>query len=283
VAAESDFEPRGDFVDGEFRLPTQDRQEIPLEDPGDLDAPRTPFPFSHGALDPAIDAAARAYPGWRRTSPDARAARLRRFADTIHAERERLARVIARDAGKPLWETRTEVDVMVNKVEITLGAGLNAIREQCFEVSPGQMARARAHPRGVLAVLGPFNFPGHLVHGHVVPALATVAARAGFPPGVFNLVQGDATQGAKLAAHPGVQGVLFTGSYAVGREILKNTLDQPWKIIVLEMGGKNGVLVCDDADLVAAADAIAFGAAVSAGQRCTSTSRVIVDRRVPRS
>jgi succinylglutamic semialdehyde dehydrogenase len=301
VAEASAFEARGDFIDGGFVLPTQEQKEIPFEDPGDLDAPRSAFPFSYAALDPAVDAAQRAYPSWRDAGPDERALCLRRLADAIQAGAERLADVIARDAGKPLWEARTEVNAMLNKVEITLDAGLDMIREQHFEVSPGQIAYSRPHARGVLAVLGPFNFPAHLPHGHVVPALATgntvvikpsertpavgqvyaeLAAQAEFPPGVFNLIQGDGTLGAKLAAHPEVHGVLFTGSYAVGRRILESTLDQPWKLVALEMGGKNGVLVCDDADLKAAVHAIAFGATVTAGQRCSATSRVIVDRRV---
>ena len=168
-------------------------------------------------------------------------------------------------------------------------------------MSPGQVGRWRASARGVLAVLGPFNFPGHLAHGHVVPALATgncvvvkpsektpatgqvyaeLLQRAAFPPGVANLVQGEATVGARLAAHPRLDGVLFTGSYAAGRRILEATLDQPWKLVALEMGGKNGVLVCADADLDAAANAIAFGACVTSGQRCSATSRVFAARAV---
>jgi succinylglutamic semialdehyde dehydrogenase len=109
---------------------------------------------------------------------------------------------------------------------------------------------------------------------------AELAARAGLPAGVFNHVQGDGAVGAALAAHRDLDGVLFTGSWSVGRAILEATLDQPWKIVALEMGGKNGVIVCDDADLDAAAHAIAFGTAVTAGQRCSATSRVLVGRSV---
>ncbi len=301
MAEPSPFEARGDYIDGEFVLPSGGTREIPLEDPGDLDALRTAFPFSPASLDAALAAAARAYPAWRDASVETRASALRRFGDILAQQAERLADVIAREVGKPLWEARGEVTAMVNKIEITLTEGLEAIREMSFEVAPGQMARSRAHARGVLAVLGPFNFPGHLVHGHVVPALATgnsvvikpsertpavgqlyaeLAAQAGFPHGVLNLIQGDGALGARLAAHPDVQGVLFTGSWAVGRRILESTLDQPGKILALEMGGKNALLVCDDADLAAAAAAIAFGAAVTAGQRCSATSRVIVESGV---
>ncbi|MCG8591347.1 MAG: aldehyde dehydrogenase family protein, partial [Proteobacteria bacterium] len=236
-----------------------------------------------------------AWPRWRDTAVAERAAHLRRFARAMEADRERLATVIAREIGKPLWEARTEVGAMIGKVDITLGQGLDEIAEREFSLPGDQVARWRHHARGVAAVLGPFNFPGHLVNGHVVPALATgntvvikpserapavgqlyaeLADRAGFPPGVFNLVQGDGHSGGTLAAHPGVDAVLFTGSYAVGRSILAATLDQPHKLVALEMGGKNAVVVCDDADVDAAASAIAFGACATAGQRCSATSRV---------
>jgi succinylglutamic semialdehyde dehydrogenase len=311
VADPAAFEPRGDFIDGRFGLPARVSGEIALEDPGDTGSLTTAFPFSNDAVEAAVAAAQRAYPAWRDAAPAERAACLRRFAEVLEAERERLAEVIAREIGKPLWEARTEVTAMIGKVGITLGHGLDLVAERSFDAAGGRVARWRWHSRGALAVLGPFNFPGHLVHGHVVPALATgnsvvikpserapatgqlyaeLAARAGFPPGVLNLVQGDGEQGARLAADPSVDGVLFTGSYGVGRRILEATLDQPHKLVALEMGGKNGVLVCEDADLDAAAAAIAFATCVTAGQRCSMTSRVIalrgvaddlVDRLVP--
>ncbi len=301
MADTSPFEPRGDFIDGHFALPQSVSGEIDLEDPGDNDALMGAFPFSRAAVDAAVGAARRAYPRWRDAQPAERAALLRRFAELIKADGERLAEVIAREVGKPLWEARSEVAAMVSKVEITLGPGLELVAERGFEAAGGRTAHWQWHPRGVLAVLGPFNFPGHLSHGHIVPALATgncvvlkpserapavgqlyaeLAERAGFPRGVMNLVQGDGEQGARLSVHPGVDGVLFTGSYAVGRRILEATLDQPHKLVALEMGGKNGVLVCADADLDAAACAIAFATCVTTGQRCSMTSRVIVQRAV---
>lgn len=301
MAESSLFEARGDYIDGEFALPTRSSGEIAIEDPGDTAAELGAFPFCETSVDAAVDAARRAYPAWRDLPVEERARCLRRFADLLRAEAERLAELIAIEVGKPLWEARTEVTAMAGKVDITLGDGLDALREREFELGPGQRGRWRNHSRGVVAVLGPFNFPGHLVHGHVVPALATgnpvvikpsertpavgqlyaeLASQAGFPPGVFNLIQGDGSVGAALSAQRDVDAVLFTGSYPVGRLILEATLDQPWKLVALEMGGKNGVLVCADADLDAAARAIAFGVAVTTGQRCSATSRVIVERSV---
>ena len=294
------FDARGDFIDGAFALPDA-TGEIALEDPGDTQQALGSFPFARGSVDAAVAAARRAWPAWRDLAFAERARLLERFGAVLASAADRLALAIARDVGKPLWEARTEVAAMQNKISITLGEGMAPVAELEFASGPGQVARARAHARGVLAVLGPFNFPGHLPHGHIVPALATgntvvfkpserapavgqlyaeLAASAGFPAGVFNLIQGDGPQGGALAAHPDVDGVLFTGSWAVGRRILESVLDQPQKIVALELGGKNGALVCADADLDAAAREIAFGAVVTCGQRCSATSRVIVDRAV---
>jgi succinylglutamic semialdehyde dehydrogenase len=295
MAERSAFEPLGDYVDGAFALPAHPSGEIPLECPSDLARLRGAFPFAIESAGAAIGAARAAWPGWRDAPAAKRAACLERFADELRREREALAELIALEIGKPRWEALGEVDAMIAKVGITLGEGLELLAERAFDAGPGQTARWRNPARGVMAVLGPFNFPGHLVNGHVVPALATgncvvikpsekapavgqayaqILHRAGFPRGVANVVQGDGALGAALAAHPDVDGVLFTGSWTVGRALLAATLDQPWKLVALEMGGKNAVLVCDDADLDAAANAIAFGACATSGQRCSATSRV---------
>ena len=301
MADHAPFEARGDFIDGAFVLPEHASGEIALEDPGDTRAELGAFPFALESIDAAVEAARRAWPAWRDRPPEERADLLRRFGEALRSEREALAQLIAREVGKPLWEARTEADAMAGKIDITLGDGLELVRERSFEVGAGTVARWTQHARGVLAVLGPFNFPGHLVHGHVVPALATgntvvikpsertpavgqlyadLAARAGFPPGVVNTVQGDGASGAVLAAHPDIDGVLFTGSWDVGRRILAATTDQPWKLVALEMGGKNAALVAADANLEAAARAIVFGATVTCGQRCSATSRAVVARGV---
>ncbi len=301
MAEQSPFDARGDLVDGRFALPWRTSGEIALEDPGDLSRSLGAFPFAVESVENAVDAARRAWPAWRDAPAEARVGALRRFGEVLRAGAERLADVIATEVGKPVWEARTEVQAMIAKIDITLSQGLELVAPREFELAPGQRGRWRQNARGVLAVLGPFNFPGHLAHGHVVPALATgncvvvkpsektpatgqlyaeLALEAGLPPGVFNLIQGDGAVGAALAAHADLDGVLFTGSYVVGRRILEATLDQPWKLVALELGGKNGVLVCDDADLDAAAVAIAFGACVTTGQRCSATSRIYALRSV---
>jgi acyl-CoA reductase-like NAD-dependent aldehyde dehydrogenase len=158
----------------------------------------------------------------------------------------------------------------------------------------------RRRARGPAAIIGPFNFPIHLAHGAIVahliagntvvfkpsPLAAVVAGRyaalmaGGFPPGVFNLVQGGAAEGHAVAAHPAVRSVVFTGSVPVGRALSQALAGDIGKDVALELGGKNAAIVLEDADLQRAADAVAEAACLTAGQRCNATSRVIVDRRV---
>ncbi len=285
--------PRGDYFDGKFVPPVRADGEVISSDPGDLDAPHSRFPFRLASVDEAVAAARRAWPGWAAMPDVERHAALRRFAGILATRGDEAARVIVAEMGKPLREARAEVQSAIEKIAITLDEALRFVAP--FDVPGG---RCRWRPRGVLAVLGPFNFPLHLPNGHIVPALAAgncvvfkpseitpgvgqIAAEcwdiAGLPPGVFNLVQGDARAGARLAAHPDVAGVLFTGSFETGDRIRRAVVDQPGKILALEMGGKNAAIVLADADLDRAVAECFLSAFQTTGQRCTSTSRLILD------
>ena len=287
---------RGDYLAGRFVPPDVPDGEIHCPDPGDLDAPAARHSFRRAAVDEAVEAARRAWPAWAKLDPDARHAILRRFAGELEARAEDAARAIVGEMGKTLHEARAEVAAAVAKVAVTLDEALRFVAP--FEIPGG---RCRFRPRGVLAVLGPYNFPLHLPNGHVAPALATgncvvlkpsevapgvsqIAAEcweaAGLPPGVFNLVQGDGESGARLARHPDVNGVLFTGSWETGERVREATRDQPGKILALEMGGKNAAIVLRDADLDRAVCECFLGAFQTTGQRCTATSRLILDRRI---
>lgn len=245
----------------------------------------------------AVGRARAAFPAWREAGRDARCELLTRFAEAARAREEELAQLIAREAGKALWDARGEAKLLAAKVDVTLAHGL--VAADPMEAGPG--ARATHHPRGVLAVLGPFNFPAHLPNGHIVPALATgntvvlkpsektpavgawMAAlwgEVGLPEGVLEVVQGGADTGRMLSLHPDVDGVLFTGSWRAGRALAEATLDQPGKILALEMGGKNAMVVLEDADLELAAAEAALSIAASTGQRCTSLSRIFVEEAV---
>ena len=292
------FELKGSYVDGAFQVPKDAEGAIRDVNPGDPDDVVAEFPWRADTLDAAVDAAKRAFPAWRDTPFEKRAELLRRYADAVTRNAERIAQCISREMGKVLWEARGEAKAMAGKVAITLEDGMRLVDD----VQPeGVKGRVRYLPRGVLAVIGPFNFPGHLPNGHIVPALATgntvvfkpashtpgVAQimaecfdEAGFPPGVFNVVVVPGRHGDRLVGHPDVDGVLFTGSTEVGMHIEKVTLDQPGKITALEMGGKNPAIVLDDAPFDQSLYEVLTGAYLTSGQRCTATSRVICQRGI---
>ena len=291
-------EARGNYIDGRFTIPPNPEGAIRSTNPGDPDDVIGEFAYHADAIDTAVGAAKRAFGAWSRTSFEERAACLHRYADAVRANADRLAEAISREMGKVLWEAKTEASACANKVGITLDDGMQLVRDVVPEGVPG---RVRYLPRGVMAVIGPFNFPAHLPNGHIVPALATgntvvfkaasanpavgqIMAEcidaAGFPPGVFNYVVVPGRHGDRLVGHRDVDGVLFTGSTEVGMHIERLTLEQHWKITALEMGGKNAAIVLDDAPLEQALYEVLTGAYLTTGQRCTATSRVICQRGI---
>ncbi|MBW2420387.1 MAG: aldehyde dehydrogenase family protein [Deltaproteobacteria bacterium] len=249
------------------------------------------------AVTQAAARARAAFPAWRDSGFEARAEVIRRFRDLAASGVEELAELIAFEVGKAIWDARGEAKLLPAKVDVSLGAGMELVAGG--EVGGG--ARASYHPRGVLAVLGPFNFPAHLPNGHIVPALATgntvifkpselspaVGAwmaraweDAGLPPGVLEVVQGGSETGRALADTGDVDGILFTGSYGVGRALQERTLDQPGKLLALEMGGKNAIVVLEDADLELAVAEAALSICATSGQRCSCASRLFIAREV---
>jgi succinylglutamic semialdehyde dehydrogenase len=249
-------------------------------------------------VDDAVTAARAAFAAWRALGFDARATLLRRFAEVCGRHAERLARTITAEMGKTLAESRAEARLLQDKVAITLETATLA-RVRGFEVDAGAGKRGACEfrPLGVMAVIGPFNFPAHLPNGQWVPSLllgntvvfkpsertpatgqliGEIFEEAGFPAGVFNVVQGGAEVAGALVAHEGIDGVLFTGSFPVGRRILEANLDRPGRMIALEMGGSNAAIVWSDADLRRAVIECVRGAYATTGQRCTCTRRIIV-------
>lgn len=234
---------------------------------------------------------------WANLPVDARIDQLRNFATLVRARDEELAHLIARETGKPLWEARTEVDAVVNKVEISVRAYAARTPHQDLGSANGAATHVRHKPHGVMAVLGPYNFPAHLPNGHIIPALiagnavvfkpsektpATGALlvdlyhAAGIPENVVRLVIGGVEEGKALVGHPDVDGILFTGSARTGIALNRQFADQPGKMLALEMGGNNPIIVWDGADAKAAASLVIQSAYLSAGQRCTAASRLIV-------
>jgi succinylglutamic semialdehyde dehydrogenase len=244
-----------------------------------------------------VERARSAWPAWAAQPLSFRIETLRRFANAVRAEEERLTDLIARETGKPLWDARTEVAAVIAKVDISIAAYSERTGQKRLEGAMGARQAVRHKPHGVMAVLGPYNFPAHLPNGHIVPALIAGNAvvfkpsektpavgaflvelyhRAGVPANLVRLVIGGPDEGRALAAHEGVDGILFTGSAATGIAINKSFADRPNKILALEMGGNNPIIAWDTPDIASAAVLIAQSAFLSAGQRCTAAKRLVV-------
>jgi succinylglutamic semialdehyde dehydrogenase len=246
----------------------------------------------------AVEAAANAFEAWSPLPLAERLAFLEAFGRQLRGHRADFADGISRETGKPHWETLAEVDLMIAKIEVSSAAYAERCQVKTADIA-GNRAMTRFKPHGVMVVFGPFNFPGHLPNGHIVPALlagntvvlkpsrqaALVGVKmlamwesVGMPAGVINLVQGGKQTGAALTANPRVNGVLFTGSAAVGKAIHRAFAGRPETILALEMGGNNPLVVHEVADRGAAAHITALSAFVTSGQRCTCTRRLIVPR-----
>lgn len=248
-------------------------------------------------IDTEVGIARSSWASWASQSVSSRMEAMRRFANVIGERYDALATCIARETGKPLWEAKTEVESVKNKVEISITAYSLRTGQSRLEGNMGAKMSLRHKPHGVLAVLGPYNFPAHLPNGHIVPALLAGNAvvfkpsektpatgemlvdcyrAAGIPEGVIRLVIGGPDEGKALAQHPELDGLLFTGSARTGLILNRQFADTPGKILALEMGGNNPIVVWDAADLRAAAVLVVQSAFLSAGQRCTAARRLIV-------
>ncbi|MCY1161361.1 N-succinylglutamate 5-semialdehyde dehydrogenase [compost metagenome] len=244
----------------------------------------------------ACQSARAAFVAWARRPLAERLEIIQRFATLLEQNKQQLATVISRETSKPLWETLTEVQSMVAKVAISVRAYHERTGESLTEMADGA-ASLRHRPHGVLAVFGPYNFPGHLPNGHIVPALIagnTVVFKpseltpwtaeetvklwqaAGLPDGVLNLVQGGRSTGEALAQSSEIDGLLFTGSANTGYHLHQQLAGAPEKILALEMGGNNALIIDEITDIDAVVNLTIQSAFVSAGQRCTCARRLII-------
>lgn len=247
-------------------------------------------------VDSALNAARAALPQWSAKTVEERLSLIKKFAELLGENKQQLAALIAQETGKPLWETATEIGAMIGKIAISEKAYFE--RTGTVE-NPMPVGKAfiRHKPHGVVAVFGPYNFPGHLPNGHIVPALiagntvvfkpsdltpavaeATVKLweQAGIPAGVLNLIQGEVETGKALASHPQIDGLFFTGSSRTGKILHEQFAGHPGKILALEMGGNNPLIVTEVADTKAAVHDIIQSAFVTSGQRCTCARRLFI-------
>lgn len=248
-----------------------------------------------GDVAAAVEAARAAFQDWADQPREARIAALRRYRTALDERKEAFAEAISRETGKALWETRVEIGSMMGKVEASIAAfdERTGVRETATAFG---RAVLRHRPHGVMAVLGPFNFPGHLPNGHIVPALLAgdtvvfkpseetpltgellieALAAADLPAGVVNLVQGGRETGQALIEQE-IDGLLFTGSGAAGAHFRRTFADRPDVILALELGGNNPLVVWDATDPEAAASHIIQSAFITTGQRCSCARRLIL-------
>ena len=243
----------------------------------------------------AVEAARAAFPDWADRPRQHRIDAMKRYQAALKARAPGIAEAISRETGKALWETTAELGSMAGKVDISIRAYDERTGERTAQTAFGS-ATLRHRPHGVAAVLGPFNFPGHLPNGHIVPALlagdtvvfkpseetphtgqlmAECLAEADLPEGVFNLLQGGRDTGAALLDQP-IDALMFTGSGAAGAHFRRKFADNPHVILALELGGNNPLVVWDAADAQAVAGLVVQSAFVTTGQRCSCARRLIV-------
>jgi succinylglutamic semialdehyde dehydrogenase len=292
----------GDYIHGQFVKTESEDGLIEIKSPADLSETVIEVPYAFSNVDRACESAKKAFREWSLLPMSSRIQNLQKLQSVFEENKNRIAEMISRETGKPTWEALTEVAAMINKIPITIDQAMRLVDEMVVENAlPGVRGRVIYKPRGVMTVVGPFNFPGHLPNGHIVPALLTgntvvfkpseftpgtgqiyaeCIHKAGFPAGVFNLVQGTGESGRRLVEHDLIDGILFTGSYETGLKIKQSTMNHYWKIHALEMGGKNATIVWEDADIEKAIYETLIGSFASAGQRCSCTSRVILHKNI---
>lgn len=246
----------------------------------------------------AVSSAYKAFENWSSLSVESRAEYLTAFAEILKKRVESLSEAIAKETGKPLWEAHSEIGAMINKVAISIEAYKERCPNRLRDLPNGQLI-LNHKPHGVLAVLGPFNFPGHLPHGHIIPALLagnTVVFKPSehtplvaellvrcweeskLPFGVLNLIQGDPSTGKILAHHAQIDGLLFTGSYRTGQQLATLFAESPGKILALELGGNNPIIIGQLEEFIATAYITIQSAFLTSGQRCSCARRLIVPK-----
>ena len=292
--------PEGLFIDNDWR-PAASGRRFETIDPSTEEAFALVARGGHEDIDQAVRAARRAMAGpWSAMAPADRGALLLRLADAIAARREEIARVETLDVGKPLKESRGDVDGVVATLRYNAGAA-DKMEGATVPLGPDFVDFTLLEPLGVTAHIVPWNFPLGMAIRSLAPALAAgctavlkpaeqsplsalllaeICAEVGFPPGVVNLVTGYGEEaGAALAAHPLVRGITFTGSVETGRKVYLAAAEGI-KPAVLELGGKNPMLVFPDADLERAVEDALEGCFGNSGQVCSSSSRLLLHREI---
>lgn len=250
-----------------------------------------------GDVDTEITIARKAWSKWAAFGISDRIEAVRKFSNRLKADTDSLIDLISRETGKPMWEARLEVESIIGKVDVAIKAYAERSSQRRLNGKAGNSAALRHKPHGVFAVITSYNEPAAIPCGHIIPALLAGNAvifkpsehtpavgqfivdclhRAGIPKEIVRIVHGGSTVGAALVKHHDIDGLFFTGSAHSGIRVNREFINRPGKMLVLEMGGNNPIILWDTPDLYSAAVLIVKSAFLSAGQKCTSARRLIV-------
>lgn len=295
------FQIKGDYYQGEFHS-NDDKNDniITRECPSNTDETLYKAAISYKNLGPVLESANDGFKTWRSTSLEERIGYLRKYQDEVLKIKQQVAESISLESGKPIWEALGEAQSVIGKVDVTINDGLERIKQKSYpEIMPNTQGELYFKPLGPCLIIGPFNFPCHLANTQILNALIAGNSvifkpsektaysaqlmiecfhRAGLPKGVINLYQGDGEVARRLLKEKSIKGVFFTGSKEVGLKIIENTYKDFSKLVSLELGGKNPAIIHSDTNLRHALSEMIKGAFMTTGQRCTSTSLIILHR-----
>lgn len=299
---------RGDYFEGGFSsaegITGKENADETLSRlcPADLDLTLWSAPVDYQNIEKVLQSAQSGFEFWRKTSIGERIDFLKKFQTEAEKRKDEIARAIAMETGKPLWEAYTEAGAISAKVNVTINDSLERVSNKTIEqVLPHIDGHFIYKPLGPCLVVGPFNFPCHLANGQILSALLTgnsiifkpsektIASSqyliecfhaAGFPKGVINFINGTAHTTQTIIKDHRIKGIFFTGSHFVGTKIIEAVGTDVKKLVALELGGKNTSIIHKDADMNHALPELIRACFLTCGQRCTSTSVIPVHRSI---
>lgn len=296
------IEFKGSFIKGRWIKHQKPSGNFSVQSPANLNWKLPDCGFHYDDIEEATVVGKNAFLEWKHVPLENRIKALHRFGEEIEKRSDLLSRLISFEVGKPLKEAKGEVSALVNKIKVTCDAGYQYVKTQSVPMPSGR-GEIHYRPKGLMLVIGPFNFPVHLSHGHVVPALlmgntvilkpsekAPYSAQvymeafeaADFPPGVLQMLHGNPEMSTRLVRHPLVDGVVATCSFEVGVKIQTALAGNPEKIVALEMGGKNSAIIWEagTGGIDKIAEDLITSCFLTTGQRCTALSRTYVKREL---
>jgi succinylglutamic semialdehyde dehydrogenase len=284
---------KGDYFNGRFSQPdlSKAQEKILKRSPGDLSKVLWEAGVYHDHIEAVIQSAQKGFEVWRKLSFEERIGYLKKYQEVVRSKKDEIAMALALEVGKPLWEAKTEAAALDSKVTVTISDSYPRIKQETIkDVMPKIDGHVVYKPLGPSFIIGPFNFPCHLANGQILSALLagnsiifkpsekTIYSaqlmmecfdKAGFPEGVINFINGTR-----------IKGVFFTGSKDVGLKILENTHKDLSKLVALELGGKNSTILHHDTNISHALPELLRACFLTSGQRCTSTSMILVHRKI---